>query len=448
MAQIRFPHGFLWGAATASYQIEGSPLADGASPSIWHELSHRRGRVRDGSTGDVACDHYHRYAEDVGIMKEMGLGAYRFSVAWPRIFPEPGRLNQPGLDFYSRLVDALLAAGIQPFATIFHWDEPVWLERMGGMASRSCLEHFDQYGEALFRALGDRVKSWITINEPLVYTFLGYVNGTHAPAHRLDMRGAYHASHHLLLAHARLREACRSLVGGARIGIANHHAWITPRNADNPRDVAAASLMDDAANRVYLDPLFRGAYPEPVIARLGRFFPPGFEKDLDLIRGREDFVGVNYYSRIRYRHAPLVPFIRAREWRDPDARRSAMWEIHPQGLYRTLMRLKAEYGNPRAIVTENGYPLPEVPGADPLEDGERIAYLEEHLAATGKAIDEGAECAGYFHWSLLDNFEWDLGTTMRFGLVRTDFATLERRWKRSASWYRDLIRANRLQTDA
>ena len=443
--RIDFPRGFFWGTATAAYQIEGHPLADGASPSIWHEFSHRRGRVRDGTNGDVACDHYHRYPEDVRHMRELGVRAYRFSVAWPRVFPEPGRLNPRGLDFYSRLVDALGDAGIEPFLTIFHWDTPLWLEGMGGAASRSCLEHFVQYGEALFRALGDRVRHWITINEPLAYSYVGYVSGEHAPGHRLDAAGALHATHHLLLAHARLRDTFRSLVPNGEIGIANHHVWCSPRNPSSPRDVRVAAFMDQAANDSYLDPLLRGGYPEAVLSRLGKHLPRGFERDMSEIRGREDFIGVNYYNRNTYRWTPLVPLVHAAEHIPRGSRRSAMWEVYPQGMGLILDRLRTRYGNPRVYVTENGYPLPQSPGRDPLDDLERIDYLKDHIAEVGRAIDRGSDCRGYFHWTLTDNFEWNLGTSMRFGLIRTDFATQEREWKKSAYFYRDLLRANRLE---
>jgi len=315
------------------------------------------------------------------------------------------------------------------------------------MARRLSVDHIVEYGLECFRALGDRVKNWISINEPLVYTFLGYIQGNHAPAHRLDMRGGYHASHHLLLAHARLREACRSAVRGARIGIANHNLWVVPRNPASRRDGEAAAILDDGTNRAYLDPLFKGTYPERVIRGMGKLLPRDFEGDLAEIHGVEDFVGVNYYNRIACRWAALVPHVHAREWMDPSAPRSAMWEIYPQGLYLTLRRLKEEYGNPPCIVTENGYPLPDRSGADPLDDAERIAYLTDHIAMVGKAIESGIDCRGYFHWSLLDNFEWDLGTTMRFGLIRTDFATQKREWKRSARWYQELVRANSLEIE-
>ncbi len=445
--RISFPPGFLWGAATASYQIEGSPLADGAGPSIWHEFSHRRGTIMDGTNGDVACDHYHRHPEDVGHMKELGLTAYRFSVSWPRVFPEAHRRNQKGLDFYSRLVDRLLAAGIEPWATIFHWDEPVWLERKGGFVLREAVDHLVEYAETLFRTLGDRVKSWISVNEPLNYSSLGYVLGYFPPGRRNDISGMFHCAHHLLLAHARLSQALKQAGAGARLGIAQAKIWISPKNAASVRDHLAADFMDQALNRFFMDPFFRGAYPERVLGKIRRHMPKGFEKDLPGMKGSVDFVGVNYYQRSVYRWALLQPYTHAKEYVDPRAPRSAMWEIYPPGIHSFLVRLRDEYGNPPCYITENGFPLPETDGRKTLEDPQRIAYLRDHIALVGKAIDEGVDCRGYFHWTLMDNFEWVFGHQMRFGLLRTDFETQERTWRKSAFWFRELAGRNWLEID-
>ncbi len=445
--RISFPPGFLWGAATASYQIEGSPLADGASPSIWHEFSHRRGKISDGTNGDVACDHYRRYADDVGSMKDLGLTAYRFSVSWPRIFPEPHRCNQKGLDFYSRLVDCLLGAGIEPWVTVFRWDEPVWLERMGGFTRRVAVDHMAEYGAVLFRTLGDRVKSWISINEPSIYSSLGYILGYFPPGRRNDLTGMFRSAHHLLLAHARLAECLKQSAAGGRIGIALAKVWITPRDRENARDVSAADFMDQALNRFFIDPFFRGAYPARVLRKIRRHMPRGFEKDLPGMRGTVDFVGINYYQRSVYRWALLQPYTHAREHVDPAAPRSAMWEIYPAGIHSFLLRMRDDYGNPPCYITENGFPLPETDGQDTLEDADRIAYLRDHIALVGKAIQEGADCRGYFHWSLMDNFEWAFGHRMRFGLLHTNFATQERTWRRSAHWFRELAARNWLEVE-
>jgi beta-glucosidase len=447
MARIEFPDGFLWGAATAAYQVEGSPLADGACPSNWHRFAHRKGRIADSTTGDVACDHYTRYREDIRAMRELGLKAYRFSIAWPRIVPEPGRLNDRGLDFYKRLVDALLEAGITPLATIFHWDIPAWLEDRGGFARREAVDALVDHGTAVFRGLGDRLKLWITVNEPFEYAGLGYVVGAFPPGRRRDLRSMFHVAHHLLLGHSRLAAAFPGLVPGGRLGITLSQNWITPRRPDSPRDREAAELMDAAYNRAFLDPVILGRYPPLLVDNFARFFPKGFEEEASGLKGLPDFLGINYYQRTRYGYAPFVPFARAREHRDVSAPRSAMWEIYPAGLYRFLLRLRSEYGNPPCMVTENGYPLPDAAGRDPLDDPERIAYLSDHIAVIGKAIAEGVDCRGYFHWTLMDNFEWAYGNTMRFGLLRTDFATQERTWKTSASWYRAVIRENSLTCD-
>jgi beta-glucosidase len=442
MGRIGFPEGFIWGAASAAYQVEGSPLADGAGPTTWHEFSHRKGRIRDGTTGDVACDHYNRIEQDVLLMRQLGLKAYRFSPGWGRIFPEPGRLNTRGLDFYDRLVDALLGSGIQPWLTVFHMEEPLWLARRGGFVNRESVDHLVELGTALFRRLGDRVKSWITINEPTIHAVCGYFLGEFPPGRRFALRGLFHCLHHLLLAHARLCDSWAATCGKGDIGLAHHSVWVSPAEKARERDVQAAAFMDDVANRTVLDAITKGAYPARALSRLRRFFPRGCEQDLHDMRRPGTYIGINYYTRNLYRWSPLMPYSHAVEHIASGSRRSAMWEIYPTGIANSLARLKDEYWNPPSIITENGFPLPDSPGRDPLEDPERIAYLSDHLAGVGKAIAAGADCRGYFHWSLMDNFEWSKGLSMRFGLLRTDFSTQERSWKKSAFWYRDLIQRN------
>ena len=439
-----FPPTFTWGTATAAYQIEGSPLADGACPTNWHEFTHRPRTVHDGTNGDVACDHYSRYREDIGHMKRLGVGAYRFSVGWGRIMPEPGRINEKGADFYLRLVDALLEAGIEPWITIFHLEEPAWLSRQGGFARRSAVDHLVELGSLLFRRLGDRVRHWITVNEPTIYAYCGYLTGEFPPGRKLALRPMLACSHNLLLAHARLCAAWRDTGRDGMIGLAHHAVWVDPARSGNRRDEEAAALMDDLANRTVLDPLFLGSYPARVLGRLGRLLPRTLEGDLAELRSPGTYVGINYYARNRYRWSLFTPLLHAVEVTASASRRSAMWEIYPEGLFLTLDRLRTEYGNPPSVVTENGFPLPETAGKDPLDDAPRIEYLAEHVRALGRAIAEGADCRGYFHWSLLDNFEWNQGLAMRFGLVRTDFQTQERAWKKSAWWYRDLVKANSL----
>jgi beta-glucosidase len=440
MARLTFPSGFLWGAATAAYQIEGSPLADGAAPSIWHEWSHTPGKIVDGTNGDVACDHFRLWRDDIRHMKDMGLTAYRFSVSWPRIFPEPGRLNHKGLDFYSRLVDGLREAGIEPWVTLFHWDTPVWLQRLGGFTRRLAVDHLVEFGSAMFKAIGDRVASWMTLNEPSAYATAGYVLGVFPPGRKMDLEGSFATSHHLLVGHTRLYEAARAILKGGRVGIALSQAWHAPHRPNKERDRQAADFVDAALNRFYRDPLFLGRYPQELIGKVARFLPAGFEKDAEKMKGSADFLGVNYYSRVQIRHSFLRPFIHAREVKDTRAPRSAMWEIYPEGISRLLLLLRDRYGNPPCYITENGYPLLETPGHDTRQDPERITYMENHIAQIGKALAQGVDCRGYFHWSLMDNFEWAFGRTMRFGLLRTDFVTQERQWRASATWYRDLIR--------
>jgi beta-glucosidase len=446
MERIGFPQGFTWGAASAAYQVEGSPLADGAGPTTWHEFSHRKGRVRDGTTGDLACDHYNRFNEDISLMRRLGLKAYRFSPGWGRIYPEPGRVNPRGLDFYERLVDALLAAGIQPWLTIFHMEEPLWLSRRGGFVQREAVDHLVELGSALFARLADRVRNWITINEPTIHAAGGYLLGEFPPGRRFALRGLFHCLHHLLLSHARLCDAWNAAGGVGNIGLAHHSLWVTPADPGRERDVRAARFMDDLANRTVLDAIFKGSYPQQPLARLRRFFPRHAEQDLGEMKRPGTYLGINYYTRNVYRWSPFMPFSHAVEHISPGSRRSAMWEVYPPGIASSLMRLKNEYGNPPSFITENGFPLPDSAGTDPLDDQERISYLSEHLAAVGKAISAGADCRGYFHWSLMDNFEWNKGLSMRFGLLRTDFDTQERSWKKSAHWYRDLVSRNWFET--
>jgi len=444
-----FPKRFLWGAATSAYQIEGSPLADGATPSTWHEFTHRRGTIEDGTNGDVACDHYRRFEEDIRSMRDLGLTAYRFSTGWARIFPEPGSVNPTGLDFYDRLVDSLLSSGIVPLVTIFHLEEPLWLSRMGGFTQRSSVDHLLDLGTTLMRRLGDRVKMWCTINEPSLYSFQGYGTAEYPPAHRFDLRGMFHCAHHLLLAHARLCDAFSTLVQDGMIGLAHYYVDVVAADPARAKDREAAVFMDELANRVVLLPLFSGSYPERVLHRMGRFFPRGFEKDLATMGGRGSYTGINYYRRNRYRYSFFTPFLHAEEHLEPSAPHTAMGdEIYPPGLFHVLMRLKGEFGNPPCMITENGPPIPDVPGQDPLDDTGRVSYMADHIAQLGRALQERSDCRGYFFWSLLDNFEWSKGLSMRCGLIHTDFATQKREWKKSAYWYRDLIKRGWLEHEA
>jgi beta-glucosidase len=441
MGQIRFPDAFLWGAATAAYQVEGSPLADGAGPSIWHRFAHSPGRVKDGDTGDAACDHYRRWGEDVRLMRELGLSAYRFSVSWSRVLPRgKGAVNDKGLDFYRRLVDGLLAHGIQPLITLYHWDLPAALDDRGGWLNPDVAEWFADYARVLFRALDDRVEMWTTLNEPWVVTDGGYLHGALAPGHR-NLFEAPIASHNLMRAHAAAVAAYRA-EGRHRIGLVVN---IEPKVAatDRPEDLAATARADAYMNRQYLDPVFFGRYPDELREIFGDAWPEISEEDLQRIRRPVDFLGVNYYTRTVTRHDPTALPVRAgRVVQRRHAYTETDWEVYPQGLTDTLVWIRERYGDVPLYVTENGAAFydPPVALADPHPDPLRVAYLRDHLRAAHQAIERGVDLRGYFVWSLLDNFEWSLGYAKRFGIVHVDFATQKRTRKQSARFYAEVIR--------
>ncbi|NEX22492.1 beta-glucosidase [Thiorhodococcus mannitoliphagus] len=437
-----FPPGFLWGAATSAYQIEGDPLADGAGPSIWHRFSHTPGRVAGNATGDLACDHYHRAQEDVALMANLGLNAYRFSIAWGRVLPDGrGRVNQRGLDFYQRLVDRLLEQDIQPMITLYHWDLPTALHDRGGWLNPESPAWFADYAQVLFRALDDRVAAWVTINEPWVAAVLGHLEGVHAPGHA-DAFEAARVTHHLLLAHA---EACAvyRAIGAHQIGIALNLEPQYPAS-DSAADRAAADRRDAFINRWLLDPLFFGRYPEAMPAIFGPAWPDFPSADLERIRRPADFIGVNYYSRGWVQADPSAWPLGATRIQRTDAPSTAMgWEVYPNGLTETLLRLKTQYGNPPAYITENGAAFEDpAPVEDRVEDAHRVAYLRDHITAAGAALQEGVNLRGYFLWSLLDNFEWAEGYTKRFGLYRVDPEEQRRIPKASADFYRKVIASN------
>jgi beta-glucosidase len=435
-----FPSDFVWGAATASYQIEGAAHEDGRGESVWDRFSATPGKVRGGDTGDVACDFYHRYADDVRLMKELGLDAFRFSIAWPRVLPEGrGAVNAAGLDFYDRLVDELLANEIEPFATLFHWDTPQALEDEGGWRSRSTAEAFVEYTEAIVGRLGDRVRHWITHNEPWVYSWVGNAWGVHAPGRTSEV-DAVTVAHHLLLSHGWAVEAIRRLSPEARVGITLNLAHIYPLT-DTPEDEAAAYRRDGEDNRWFLDPIFRGSYPADLLDRNELVAPHVRDGDLEAIAAPLDFLGVNNYSRFIVAAGPDGPRIVG----NPEAEHTDMgWEVYPDGLHDVLMRVTRDYEPPAIYITENGAAFPDVRVHDGhVHDLERTAYLESYIAAVGRAIAGDAPVKGYFVWSLLDNFEWAHGYSKRFGIVYIDFPTLERVPKDSFYWYRDLIATRR-----
>jgi beta-glucosidase len=431
-----FPTDFVWGAATASYQIEGAAHEDGRGESVWDRFCATPGKVRGGDTGDVACDFFHRYPDDVKLMKELGIRAFRFSIAWPRVLPEGrGAVNQAGLDFYDRLVDELLANELEPFPTLFHWDSPQAFEEAGGWRARETAEAFVEYAEIVADRLSDRVGHWITHNEPWVYAWIGHAWGVHAPG-RTSEADAVAVAHHLLLSHGWAVEAIRRAAPAARVGITLNLAHMYPAS-DTPEDEAAAYRKDGEDNRWFLDPIFRGSYPADLLERTELVAPLIREGDLDAASAPLDFLGINNYSRFIVAAGADGP----RTVRNPGAQHTDMgWEVYPDGLHDVLVRVTRDYEPPAIYITENGAAFPDVRVHDGhVHDVERTAYLESYIDAVARAIDGGAPVKGYFVWSLLDNFEWAFGYSKRFGIVYVDFPTLERVPKDSFYWYRDLI---------
>jgi len=435
-----FPDDFLWGSATSAYQVEGSPLADGAGPSIWHRFVRTPNLVANGDTGDVACDHYRRYAEDVALMRSLGMNAYRFSIAWSRILPQGrGAVNPAGLDFYERLVDALLEKGIEPLVTLYHWDLPAALDDRGGWLNPDVAQWFADYAAVVFRRLDDRVSMWSTINEPWVVTDGGYLHGALGPGHRNRFEAPI-GTHHLLRAHGTAVQAYRA-VGTHRIGIVVN---LEPKYpvSDEAADRAAVTRADAYMNRQYLDPVFFGRYPDELREIFGEAWPEWTADDMALVKQPIDFVGVNYYTRSVTRYDPQAWPLRASAVRQHRATYTETgWEVFPQGLTDTLIAVKERYGNPPVYVTENGAAFfdPPVADGDRVPDPLRVSYLRAHIAAVHAAVESGADVRGYFAWSLLDNFEWSLGYAKRFGIVHVDFDTQKRTLKDSALFYARLI---------
>ena len=436
-SRLNVPAGFTWGTATASYQIEGAALEDGRKPSIWDTFSHTPGRVKNGDTGDVAADHYHRWPQDIELMKSLNISAYRFSTAWPRVYPDGrGQLNQAGLDFYSRLVDGLLEANITPYVTLYHWDLPQVLQDEGGWLRRGIVDDFTAYADAVSRTLGDRVKNWITFNEPWVFTWLGYVMGIHAPGFMSgDPRQALQASHHVNLAHGRTVPLIRQKSPGARVGTTLCLAQVEAAS-NNPEDIAASHRYDGYNNRWYLDPVLKGGYPEDMLDTFAEFLPIMEEGDMQTIYQPLDFLGVNYYTRHVIKDEPDQMGLQAASVRQNDSEFTAMdWEIRPDGLYKLLKRLHEDYAPKALYVTENGAAFEDVVSEDGrVHDPRRVTYLQEHFAAALRAREEGAPLEGYFVWSLMDNFEWAEGYDKRFGITYVDYETQERIIKDSG-WY-------------
>lgn len=447
----RFPAGFVWGAATSSYQIEGAAFTDGRSESVWDRFSATPGKIADGSTGMVACDHYRRYRDDVKLMAWLGIDSYRFSIAWPRVLPNgTGKINEKGLDFYERLVDALLDEGIKPCVTLYHWDLPQVLEDKGGWPVRATAEAFVEYAQVVTRRLGDRVEHWITHNEPWCAAILGYGTGYHAPGRR-DFNAALAAGHHLLLSHAWairvIRENVKRAHAGITLNVSQVHA---ASSSDADRDAARA--YDGQLNRWFLDPVFGRGYPQDVVhdyARAGRIRGPELpfvqDGDLTTIATKTDFLGINYYTRQVERSALVNEAENAPPEIIPSDDRTDMgWEVYPDGLREVLVRIHKDYAPSCIYVTENGAAYAHGPEGGKVQDTPRARYLHAHLHACLAAIEAGVPLAGYFVWSLFDNFEWAEGYAKRFGIVWVDYQTQERIAKESAHWYRSVIAENAL----
>lgn len=444
MAKVNFPENFLWGAATASYQIEGACKEDGKGESIWDRFSHTPGKVYNGDTGDVSCDHYHLYKEDVKLLKNLGMKAYRFSVSWPRVFPEgKGSPNVKGMDFYKRLASLLAENGIKPVVTLYHWDLPQKLQDIGGWANRDVTDYFEQYARYVFNALGDAVPLWITHNEPWVVSFLGNWEGIHAPG-ITDFSTALLVSHNLLLSHGKAVKAYRDLGYKGEIGITLNMNSVYP-STESEEDKRAASVFDGYNNRWFADPVLKGRYPEDMLEWYSRraVIPGITAEDLSVISTPIDFLGVNNYFSSYIQHdssAWPLEFAGVDTGRD---KTDMGWEIYPEGLYDLLLRLHKDYNGIKLFITENGAAFNDIVNREgKVEDDNRLDYLYRHLSQANRAIRDGANLAGYFAWSLMDNFEWAYGYSKRFGLVYVDYKTQKRIIKKSGHWYRQVIEDN------
>jgi beta-glucosidase len=438
------PSDFLWGAATSAFQTEGSPSADGRLPSIWDDFGRTPGAVEGGDTGEVACDSYRRWPEDLDLLRQLGVTSYRFSIAWPRIQPTGrGPANVAGLDHYDQMVDDLLEAGIRPFTTLYHWDLPSALQHTGGWTSRETSYRFAEYATIVAERLGDRVSQWVTLNEPLCSAWIGHMEGRMAPGMR-DLRSAVHASHHLLLAHGLAVQALRSVATKTpSVGIVNNLSPCEPAT-DTPTDIEAAMRADGHTNRWWLDPLVGRGYPVDMVELYGIELPVR-QGDMETIATPLDFLGLNYYFRQKIAADPTVATLGFRQVPVEGATTTALdWEVHPAGLEEMLLRLTKDYDAPALYVTENGSAWTDEADANGyVADHERTAYLLDHVDAVAEAVAQGAPVRGYFAWTLLDNFEWAYGYRPRFGLAHVDYATQRRVLKLSGQTYRDLIDRNR-----
>ncbi len=433
-----FPSGFRWGTSTSSYQIEGAAQEDGRVESIWDRFCAQPGTIRDGSSGLVACDHYHRWPQDLDLARELGTNAYRFSIAWPRLFGDGTTVNAKGLDFYERLVDGMLERGLEPWPTLYHWDLPQALQEQGGWVNRGTVHAFTDFVDAVTRRLGDRVRNWITHNEPWCTAMHGNWDGMHAPGNK-DLRIALQVCHHVLLSHGLAVPIVRANVKDAHVGIALSLHPIRSAS-DKAEDIAATYRHDGLRNRWFLDPLFGKGYPEDVLALVGDAAPGIEAGEMEAIAVPTDFMGLNYYFPEKIADAPDNPPLHGKVVHPQDVERTAFgWEVAPDGLSQLLRRIDREYGPREIHVTENGSSYDDVVDNGEVRDVQRRSYLIRHLDAMREAIADGVPVKGYFAWSLLDNFEWAEGYTRRFGLTYVDFDTQQRILKDSGKWYRDFL---------
>jgi beta-glucosidase len=440
MTSIKFPVNFLWGAATASYQIEGAWNEDGKGESIWDRFSHTPGKISDKSTGDVACDHYHRYPEDIALMRQLGLKAYRFSVSWPRVFPSGfGRVNMAGLDFYDRLTDALLAANIEPFITLHHWDYPQALYEKGGWINRDNLGYFADYAAVMAKRLGDRVHRWATFNEPSVIAWDGYISGEHAPGEQ-DPVKARQVTHNLMVAHGLAVQAIRAADPSLEVGIVLTQWGVDPAS-DDPADIAAAEQAWNVRDTVFLHPLFTGHYHPEILDTLEDQLPEINSGDMALISQELDFLGINSYSR------SVISAKQGRLENIPGSEYTEMgWEVCAPAFRRMLVKINNDYRLPPIYITENGAAFKDLITPDgKIHDERRMDYLRQHFIAVRQAMQDGVDIRGYFVWSLLDNFEWGHGFTKRFGIIHVDYTTQKRKIKDSGEWYAGVIRSNQVE---
>lgn len=433
--RVAFPQDFVWGAATAAYQIEGAWNIDGKGESIWDRFCHEPGNIDNAQTGDVACDHYRRYKDDIALMKELGLKGYRFSLSWPRVLPDgtTKTINDKGLDFYQRLVEELLEQGIEPYATLYHWDLPYALEQSrGGWTNRDIAGYFADYAHLMVDKLGDRVKNWMTLNEPGVVTHCGYRAGTHAPGVK-DLKTSLAVAHNLLLSHGSAMKAIRDTRADVKVGIVLC-LWPCVSASNDPADIAAAQLSWEKDGAWFLDPLFKGSYPEQAWKSYGRLVPDVKPDDFETIKQPMDFLGVNYYYRTVTGASGQVTRIPGSEYTEMG------WEVHAPGIRDILLQVKRDYPDvPPIYITENGAAFKDKDDDGKIHDERRLAYIRDHLAYVNDAMSKGVEVKGYFAWSLMDNFEWAFGYSKRFGLIQVNYATQKRTFKDSALWYQKVI---------